>query len=176
MIRLIPIAQTQVDWDTFLREVSDALKRNPLEQLNARWITPTKSLSDFVVALKEIDMPGSEPFEAANHLLTHIHVSFILVCTDAALLEIINRSRLHFTAAKSCLENFRISIVSGTLHEWRSALLNCCSNGQSFEVREFGTLAFGRLEYAAMIQYMSLEFILTNDRTIRLLEKRKVSG
>lgn len=158
MIHLLPIAQTVIDWEAFLKDANASLGRSPTASLDKGWLRFSRSLSDFICILKEIETPGAEPFSPAGALLSHIHFSFLMVATDSATLSIVTKTRLTFTVVPSKINNFQLSIVSGTAYEWRSALLDCLSpnvNSIPQDLRDFGTDVLKEFEKLKLQSFMS---------------------
>ena len=176
MISLIPIAQSQIDWNTFLKETSTSLGRSATAGLDKRRMPINQTLSDFICILREIESPGIEPFGLAGQLLSHIHMSFLMFATDSATLSVVTKTRLIFTVVPTKINNFQLSIISGTLHEWRAALLNCLSPDIAHiqDIRVFGSLALKHFEKANLQRYMlsGINQTVYGDGTIRLIEER----
>jgi hypothetical protein len=170
MISLIPICGPRIDWKSYLRVCNEVLGRSPANKLDSQWHTITDSVADFLATLKEIIAPGSLPFDEAGALFDHVHFTFLLIATRSATYSIITTSRLDCTTVNSQREDFNLSIISGTLAQWRTAVLNCCVDDIIFEVREFGTQVINYFE--AQNLKLGLKKISMSDGTVRLLEKK----
>lgn len=179
MFQLIPIARTEVDFRLLINSVNSALGRSPTATLDEQWHNlainggTNNPLSDYLALLKEINKPGSKPFDDAGSLLEHVHLSFLLIATKGVTIKLINESRLSFNTVESRHHDFHLSVVSGTLDRWRTALLNCCDADVEYEVRLFGSKILEFFEKFNIRQFVtSFAKIPMGDGTVRLLERK----
>lgn len=154
MLTLVPISQIEIDWKTFLRVGHEVLGRSPTTTIDEKWLKFNKCVSDYLSVLKEIQQPGADPFGLAGSLLDHVHVGFLLITTKSATLSIVTTSRLRATPVQSKQEDYYLTVISGNLSEWRTALLDCCVDSVSTTVREFGTRAYEFFDQAGLRQFM----------------------
>ena len=175
MIYLIPLGQTEIDWKAYLSKANEVIGRSPTAKLDESWQGQNKTLSDFIATLKELDSPGSDSYGPAGALLEHVHVSYILIAPKQSTVDIVLKSRLMCTVIPTKHGDFSFTVISGTLGQWRSALINCCQPDGivSYDVRYFGTLATNHFSQANLNQFMSgLNVVNLGDKTIRLIDSR----
>lgn len=173
MLYVTPIASTAVDWQTYLKTVSESLGRSSTASLDNQWHEIKFTLPEYLATLREIINPGSPPFEAVGHLLSHLHQTFVVVATKSTIIELISTTRLHYSFSETAHPDYYLLIISGTLTEWRTALLNCCTTDVNGDVRSFGTKAMEYFEKVGLRQMMAgLYKIPMADGSVRLIEKK----
>jgi hypothetical protein len=173
MLHLFMISQPMVNWDTLIQTATNTLGRSPTETLDHRRIGFKKKLPDFLSILKEITLPKSDPLNNAGHLLEHMHFVFGVVTTRTTTLEILTHSRLAVSTTIAKNPDFYFTVISGTLNQWQTAIINCCVEGVSTEVRSFGTQVLNFLETQGLKSFMSpMTKVSMSDGTVRLIEAR----
>ncbi len=166
IINLIPLSHTAVNWKDYLQVASDALGRSPTAGRDAQWKKHAESLSVYLDTLNEISPDGAA--------LEHVHISFILVAPQQATYAIIIKSKLSATTAVTKHNDFNLSILSGTLSEWRSTILDCCTDKVSIDIRQFGAAALAYIDQLNLSQFMTgIVRVPMGDGTIRLIDKGK---
>jgi hypothetical protein len=131
MLDVIPIARTQVDWHILLSAAKQLLGRSLASGLDARK-QQVGDAASYLVALAELEREGvdvTSVLREAGSLLRNIHYSFLV--TGVNLYWIATTSSLKVTGTERC------AIVSGNLEEWRTAIVNGCTDRSSLEVRMF---------------------------------------
>ncbi len=131
------LGKTQVDLKSLLTVVKHKLgkslkvddQRYPLDNPLCYLLT----LTDF----KDVPCDLSD----LGALLKHEHYSFIMTCTEREMVEIVMESDLSITTAP----DNELAILSGTLEQWRTTILNGCALDS---VRGFANLVL--LEFERM--------------------------
>lgn len=173
MLHLFLISHPMVDWDTLIKSSTGALGRSPTETLDHRRIGFKKKLPDLLSILKEITLPKSDPLNNAGHLMEHLHFVFGLVTTRTTTLEILTNSRLAMSTTMAKNPDFYFTVISGTLNQWQTAIMNCCIEGVSTEVRSFGTQVLTFFETQGLKSFMvPMTKVNMSDGTVRLIENR----
>lgn len=171
MIKVIPISQTEINWAEYLGTLNDALNRSPTATIDSQSLEMNFSLSNYLSTLKEIMKPGSDPFRDASSLLDHVHVSFIVITTKETMLQLITETRLNFTTTETKHNDYYLAVVSGTLSQWRTAVLNCCAEFVNTDIRQFGTMVLNVFEQTKIRQFLDgLTRVPMADGTVRLLK------
>jgi hypothetical protein len=166
MYILIPLGDTRIDWKSYLRVCQQALNKNVLTELDEQWITPTQSLSDYICSLKMIS--GNN---VVSNLLDHVHITFILVAVKSTTVKLITITRLVFTTTGTIHDDYNLSIVSGNLNQWRTAMMNCCADDQSIDVKDFGSKIYDYFDKIGLRKYvLDMTKIPNADGTINLIK------
>lgn len=170
MFQLIPIAQTTIDWNTYLSKFYEISGRSATTTLDTKGVEFKKSLANYLSTLKEIDNPGSDPINQAGVLLEHISLSFLLIATKKVTINVLIKSRLPGVISITKHDDFDISIISGNLSQWRTAIINCCSADVSSSIRQFGSAIISHLEEIGLKPFVvgNLLQIEMSDGTFRL--------
>ncbi len=173
MMHLFPICSPAVDWNELVKAATQALGRSPTETLDHRRIGFKKKLPDLLSLLKEITLPKSDPLNNAGHLMEHMHFAFGMVTTRTTTLEILTNSRLAVSTTIAKNPDFYFTVISGTLNQWQTAIMNCCIEGVSTEVRAFGTQVLNYFETIGLKSFMvPMTKVPMSDGTVRLIEMR----
>lgn len=139
--QIIPLSQTVVDWDV-INQLAEVLGRNPCRAFDEKFMEVQQKLPHYLSILKEIERPNGDNNHLATpvgSLLAHVHLSFLMIASKTVTMSIVTKAQLVSTVVPAKHEDFSLSILSGTLDRWRSALLNCCVDNVSEDVRHFGT-------------------------------------
>ena len=173
MFKLVPLATTKIDWDSYLRLATEAIGRSPTSKLDETWHVVTRSIADYMATLKEIEMKDSDPHTGAGVLLEHVHHSFMMIASRLATFSIIMKTRVAATTIPTTHDDFNFTILSGNLSQWRSAILNCCVPDVSFDVRSFGTALIEHFDSVGLKRYiLDAIQVQLGDGTVRLLERK----
>jgi len=171
MFIIKPLSETQViSWGSYCSAIEEFLDRSATAGFDAKYMTLEKnSLSHFLATLREVEYPGTNPFDPVYAHLDHAHMSMLLIATKELGSTVISKSRLHATTVQTARNDFSLSILSGTLAQWRIAIINTCDPSVSQEIREFGTAV---LEYFNKIDLRQVVSGLVQtpmgDKTIRV--------
>jgi hypothetical protein len=173
VFKLLPMSKTVIDWELYLRTATEALGRSPTATLDEQRHQFTRSLPDYIATLKEVELKGGNPHSPGGVQLEHIHQGFMLIASRQATYSIVMKSRVAASTAMSIHDDFNLTILSGTLGQWRSAILNCCVDEVSFDVRSFGMELLIYFDSVGLKRYM-LDAIQVQlgDGTVRLLERK----
>lgn len=157
--------KTQVDLKSFLAVVKHKLgralkvddQRYPLDHPLCYLLT----LTDFKDVPSDIGNLGA--------LLKHEHHTFIMTCTEREMTEVVLEAALAITITP----DKELAILSGTLEQWRTTIINGSSESALDSVRIFANSVL--LEF----ERMGLKSLWTNytkgylkDGTFKLIEKK----
>lgn len=136
-MRVVPIAGTAVDWKSLLTLARQALGRPLTAHLDAARVG-LDSPGAWVAALGGLRREGDKPeriLRDAGPLLKHGFQSFLLVLSDAALSAVLEDSAVAVTSGEAVVRGARVAVASGTYEQWRTTVINCCSEESDYEVR-----------------------------------------
>jgi hypothetical protein len=128
-IMVILVSITTVDWPTFIKEANNILGRSPTRGIDAKGIKD--QLPGYLAAIDSINNPNSDPtivLKNAVIILEHVHLGFLIETTDAA--KILEATLLRGTVGQD------LSLFSGTLGQWKSAVLEFCNEKYNYKLRQ----------------------------------------
>lgn len=134
---MIPIACTVPNWDTFLILTDKLLGRSVARGLDSKNIT-TRGLAEFVAALGEFHTVGTNPSviqRDAGFLLKHATVSFLATLTRDQVVDLLVAGCVKVL---DC-ECDGLVILTASLEDWRSTVINLCSHNQTASMCVLGT-------------------------------------
>lgn len=129
MIEIFPMSQTKIQ-TAFLNTAEKILHRSIVIGLDRKNI-PFGDLASYISILGEIHAEDSDPIKTqreAGHLLQHISLSFLVISTKEGLYEIATQTALSvLTGEQEPGSVYETAIVTGTLEQWRTEIINGCS-------------------------------------------------
>lgn len=137
MTVVTPIAVTSVDWQKLLGPVSQIICRPIGRGLDSRNIT-ARGLPELVAALGEFHTENSDPIAVqrnAGFLLKHVSVSFFCSIPADCVRDLLIAGRV---SVLDC-EYPNMVIATATLEDWRTTVINLCSENQTKPMRLIGT-------------------------------------
>lgn len=171
MLHIYIISIPSINWKEFLEYTSQSIKRNPLETMDNKGIKFTKKLPDFLSIMKEIANPKSNPLNNAGFLLEHLSFIFGVTATKSTIWNIITNTRLAATTTVCSQPEFAYAIISGTLMQWQTTILNCCHEDMNSELRIFGDKALDLFESMGLKMFMqTMTRSPLPDGTIKLIK------
>lgn len=167
MTFVTPIAVTNVDWTKLLSLSSQLLQRSLSTPLDARGIK-VGTLGSFVSALGVFHTSSIDPVQIQREpgsLLRHSMVSFLVGCDQELIFEIL----LHGRVAVVDCELPKVFILSASLEDWRTTIINFATplvtrDLRSFAailLKEFDTLGLTRIFEDYSRQYKGTELVLS---------------
>lgn len=138
MINVFIIGKTQVDFQTLFSVLSQALGRSvskPLDEAK----TPAKAPTGFIAALMEFKSPNSKLVAAIRRpgfTLLHVHYTLLVVSTPEVVSEVQQQTNLHVITERT-RSGFSVSVMTGSLDQWRSAIINGLSESCEYGLRLF---------------------------------------
>lgn len=169
MLELIPFSQTQVNHN-ILTLVQKILNRSITASLDKKGIE-FKDLGSVISALEEFQYEDTDAYKAqreGGRSLRHLSVSFLLVTNKETLYEIGVETNL--SIIDSIIDNSNmIAVVSGTLEQWRTTIINGCTELASSVVQQFSTKALQQFEKLGLQRVFEAYFKrYLSDGTLRI--------
>lgn len=162
---IVPLAQTQVDWDRLL-----SLDLPITRSIDAANKIPGDFVS-YIGVLGEMQHPGSHLYavlQQPGSLLRHLFFSFLIFTDESDLTYIGMNSQLGVTV---CETNF-VGVVSGTLETWRTAVINLCHTGSPINVREIFNAILEKFEIVGLHRiWFDFEKRSLDDGTFKLCQR-----
>lgn len=125
-MKVIPIACTQIDWKTFVREAHASLGRSPTASLDGANVAPG-DLNTIPAMLGEFNRPRTNPIgylrtRESDVALRHIFVSYLVETDKDGMLDLLKLGRLSILPAESH-PAIQVAVLSGSLDEWREVII-----------------------------------------------------
>jgi hypothetical protein len=133
-----PIGGTQICWDVFLQACTDSLGYSPIRGVDslARELSdPAKLLASLAAFHNKQNVKA--PLAAirnAGSLLRHLSYAFLVYCDEHLISDIRERSLLNVTSTVAA-DGERVAYVSGSLFDFHTATLECCTEDSPFDIR-----------------------------------------
>ena len=134
---VIPVMTTIVNWNNLLQNINRCLGRSLTAHLDSAGMR-LDGLPPIIAALGGIRQEGDKPQTILNDpgpLLKHINIGFLIVLKANTLMSLLEDGDLVITSGETISDGIRASIVTGTLEQWRTTIINCCSRESSSELR-----------------------------------------
>lgn len=142
---MILIGKTSIDWPAFLTTAKTALGHSASTILDNNSLK-ANSLPAFIVALgglQEATRPNDVLLEPGS-ILNHVSYSFLSSIPEDTAIELMENTPLAVFGTPVG-KNGRLVIITGSLQDWRTAIINCCSDTTTLELRaslDLAMLAF----------------------------------
>jgi hypothetical protein len=118
----ILITEPIVDFDSFLTACHSALGYSPAESSDSS--RRQQSNSDRFLSCLAALHDRYAPTGLTPNLLSHVSFSILLACDERDLVEVMEcASGVHFVAADSVARGVMLAVASGTLQQWRDAVV-----------------------------------------------------
>jgi hypothetical protein len=130
------LGSSEVEHRNLMLTAKQALGRSISQSLDNQG-RETDTPAAYLTLLAAMTDPNAEmlsTLEDPGHLLQHVFYTFMVVCDPATRVDIIQRTPLavQFTSTAMGMD---LLIVSGNLEDWRTAVINCCSEQSPFQTR-----------------------------------------
>jgi hypothetical protein len=137
MIVVTPIAVTSVDWNKLLGPISAIICRPVGRGLDSRSIT-ARGPAQAIAALGEFHSENTDPHTILKNpgfLLKHVSVSFFCGIPADTVRDLMIAGRVSILDT----EYSHMVIATATLEDWRTTVINLCSDLQTKPMRSIGT-------------------------------------
>lgn len=124
------LGRLEIDHDTYLASANEALGRSISRKIDGQGLSITETFG-YLTTLAEMKDGASD---IDGSILNHSFYSFMLVCPMETLFDLREHTNLS-VHSEPCKRGLHFSVVSGNLSTWREAIINCCADHATFEVR-----------------------------------------
>lgn len=149
MFEALLIQQPCVDFNTFLGACNKVLGYNPSKRSDAtnRQIPDTERFLSCLSAIIDASAPVGLP----PSLLTHVSFSMIVVTQDRDMQDVLQYcAGMPFVIADTVARGVQVSVITGTLAEWRDAIISGCNTAAEETVRGLFNKILGIFEAARL--------------------------
>lgn len=128
------IQRPNIDFSTFLATCFEMFGYSPssASDANHRQLSDTERFLSCLSAMKDQNAPVSLP----PHLLSHVSFSVLIATDERDILDVVECcSTMSCTTAETVSRGIQAAVLTGTLLQWRTAVLSGCSSGVEPSVR-----------------------------------------
>jgi hypothetical protein len=168
----ILISAPSIDFCTFIGLSHQALGRSPAAPSDAcrRGLSDAERFLSCLAAMRDERAPvGLSP-----HLLRHVSFSAFIAADERDMLEILQLcAAMPFVAVETIVRGVQAAVVTGTLSQWRDAVVSGCSKGVPTPVRYCFNKLHGLFTAAGLNVWGDYTPRGTPDQTFLLLEDKR---
>lgn len=165
---LFPIVIPQIDWPRYLSSASQILGESISSDFDGAMLPPSPKA--FVISTNTLN-ETQPPLDIDTAGLRHLSYSFLTVMLEGAHHALLEVVPLAFTSSQSARPGIRLCLVSGTLLQWKEAVV-LCSGSSNQDVKLFGQEAkayFDSIGLSDMWKhYLRIQL---PDKTLKLVHK-----
>jgi len=141
------VQQPAIDFAKFLSASREMFGYSPAASSDAshKQLSDSERFLSCLAAMKDRNAPVSLP----PHLLTHVSFSVLLVADERDILDVMEYcSSMPFTTAETVVRGIDAALVTGTLAQWKNAVVAGCSPDVEPSVRYLFNKMLGLFEAA----------------------------
>jgi hypothetical protein len=160
-----------IDFRTFIGLSHKVLGRSPAAPSDAcrRELSDAERFLSCLAAMRDERAPvGLSP-----HLLKHVSFSAFVGADERDMLEILQLAGMPFVVVETIVRGVQAAIVTGTLSQWRDAVVSGCSKGVPTPVRHCFNKLYGLFTAAGLNVWGDYTPRNTPDQTFLLLEDKR---
>lgn len=128
------ITKPDVSWDTLFTLFQKFTGRALTKTVDVKKLNP-RELRNFMIELAEFKTNTFNPdsiLRNPGNISDHISLSFLIICDNELRIQLSENFKILSTETK---DRSLLCIVSGSLTEWRSGVINCCSDLATYNLR-----------------------------------------
>lgn len=166
---VVLISVPAIDFRTFIGLSHKATGRNVASRVDAsrRELSDAEKFLSCLAALRD----DHAPVGLAPCLLAHVSFSALIGADDRDLLAILQCcAGLPFVAVETTVRDVQVAVVTGTLAQWRDAVVSGCGRGVESPVRHCFNQLYGLFVAAGLNVWGDFQTRQAPDRTFLLLE------
>jgi len=165
------IQTPSIDFRTFIGLSHKMLGRSPAGSSDAchRELSDAERFLSCLAAMRDERAPvGLSP-----HLLKHVSFSAFIGADERDMLEILQLATMPFVVVETIVRGVQAAVVTGTLDQWRDAVVSGCSRGVPSPVRRCFNKLHGLFIAAGLNVWRDYTPHAASDQTFLLLEDKK---
>ena len=141
----ILIQQPAIDFARFLSVSHEMFGYSPSAAADAshKQLSDSERFLSCLAAMKDQNAPVTLP----PHLLTHVSFSILVATSERDLMDVLECcSSMPFTSADTIVRGVQTAVITGTLSQWKTAILAGCSEYTESTVRHLFNQMLGLFE------------------------------
>lgn len=160
-----------IDFRTFVGLSNKALGRSPCAAADAsrRYLSDAERFLSCLAAMRDEKAPVGLP----PHLLKHVSFSAFIGADERDMLEILQVASMPFVVTETIARGVQIAVVTGTLDQWRDAVISGCAKGVPTPVRHCFNKLHGLFTAAGLKVWPDYSPRPGPDQTYLLLEDKR---
>jgi hypothetical protein len=163
----ILIQQPAIDFAKFLSVSHEMLGYSPSAASDAshKQLNDTERFLSCLASMKDQNAPVTLP----PHLLTHVSFSVLVATNERDMLDVLECcSSMAFTAADTLARGVQAAVISGTLSQWKTAVLSGCECSTEASVRFLFNKILAIFEAANLCVWQDFKRTHRDDNTLYL--------
>lgn len=161
-----------IDFNTFIGLTHRTLGRNLAESVDAsrRNLADAERFLSCLAAIRDERAPAGLP----PRLLTHVSFSALIGADDRDMQDILQCcAGMPFIATETIIRGTQVAVVTGTLAQWRDAVVSGCVAGIAPTVRHCFNKLYGLFCSVGLKVWGEFHTHQTPDKTFLLLEDKR---
>lgn len=167
---VVLIQQPAIDFDTLLG-ASHKLLGYSLSAKADQSHTIEADAERFISCLSAMRDPNA-PAGITPNLLTHVSFSALIAADERDLIDILEMANMPFVTAETTMRGVMVSVVTGTLAQWRDAVKSGAGPGE-FNVRACYCQIMVLFEQVGLNVWKDFQVKPQSDKTFFLEDKRR---
>ena len=131
-----PLTGSSFDWAELVKDIAELTGQSPTSSIDSYGFKLT-DYSRFISTVSEFRTRGIKNplkrLQNANDILNHLHFGFLMHGKSSLFFTIMEQTDLKITTSR--IEGGRVGVVSGTLLQWKNAVINILSGGSTAEAK-----------------------------------------
>jgi len=129
-----PITLSNFAWTEFLKDAADLCGHSPIHGIDS-YSYKLSNYARLISVLGEFrsgeKCDPKQTLYSAGDLLSHLHFGFLIDGSANLIYQIMELTDLKIISTRSKEKNGRVAVVSGTLKQWRDAIINILNADKS---------------------------------------------
>ena len=168
----ILITRPVCDFTTFISLVHKMLGRNVADAVDSahRVLSDAEKFLSCLAAMRDVKAKVGLP----PYLLSHVSFSVFIGADDRDLLDILQMcSGMPFVTAETTVRGIQVAVVTGTLAQWKDAVVSGCRRDVESPVRACFNKLYGLFTAAGLNVWGDFQTRQAPDQTFLLLEDKR---
>ncbi len=131
-----PIIGSSFNWAELVKDIAELTGQSPASSIDSYGFKLT-NYSRFISTVSEFRTRGIENplkrVQNANDILNHLHFGFLMHGKSSLFFSVMEQTDLKITTSRK--EGGRVGVVSGTLLQWKHAIINILSGKSTVEAK-----------------------------------------
>jgi len=161
-----------IDFRTFVGLSHKVLGRSPAASSDAcrRELSDAERFLSCLAAMRDEHAPAG----LSPHLLAHVSFSAFIGANERDMLDILQLcAGMPFVVVETVLRGVQAAVVTGTLSQWRDAVVSGCGKGVESSVRHCFNKLYGLFTAAGLNVWSDFQTRQAPDQTFLLLDDKR---
>ncbi|HDZ14089.1 hypothetical protein LCGC14_0646450 [marine sediment metagenome] len=131
-----PIIGSTISWADLIKDIAELIGRSPTSGIDS-YKYKLSDYASFLATVNEFRTGNTQNplkiIQNANDILDHLHFGFLMYGKSSLFFHILEQTDLKITSVRA--KNYRVAIVTGTLGQWKQAIINILTNKSTSEAQ-----------------------------------------